>query len=86
MGSYEGIRCWCLKFGRPTLEICGEIMPGVGLETPKPTWTYYAQSDEFHRDGKPTIRPCDSIQVDASFKLLELHRTQSGKLLRVGDL
>ncbi len=25
--------------------------------TPKPTWTYYAQSDEFHRDGKPTIRP-----------------------------
>jgi len=36
--------------------------------------------------GKPTIRPSDSIQVDTSFKLLELHRTQSGKLLRVGDL
>ncbi len=37
-------------------------------------------------DGKPTIRPSDSIQVDASFKLLELHRTKSGKLFRVGDL
>ncbi len=36
MGSYEGIRCWCLKFGRPTLEICGEIMPGVGLEPQRP--------------------------------------------------
>ena len=36
MGSYEGIRCWCLKFGRPTLEICGEIMPGVGLEPQSP--------------------------------------------------
>ena len=36
MGSYEVIRCWCLKFGRPTLEICGEIMPGVGLEPQSP--------------------------------------------------
>ena len=45
-----------------------------------------AQTGELHSDGLPTIRPCDSIQVDANFKLLELHRTQSGKLLRVGDL
>ena len=37
-----------------------------------------------HFSGLPTIRPCDSIQVDASFKLLELHRKQSGKASQGG--
>ena len=57
MSSYEGIRCWCLKFGRPTLEICGEIMPGVGLEpqsspgriTPLPETKHNRSKDQWNR-------------------------------------
>ena len=33
-----------------------------------------------HSSDKPTIRPCDRIEVDFLFKLLQPHRNQSGNI------
>ncbi len=65
-------------FGRAMLEGSGVNQTDTWIKTPGRRLVHFSD--------KPTIRPSDSIQVDARFKLLELHRTQSGKLLKVGDL